>query len=95
VDVNLLTIEDTVHKNVVSSKDINIYVETKMEENGLSTTKFGLESVPFKLSKMHSVVSSQNIANKYNHENADAPSHGISSVIPNYNNTKLAILSET
>lgn len=35
-----------------------------MEENGLSTTKFGLEAVPFKLSKMHSVIESQNIANK-------------------------------
>lgn len=66
-----------------------------MEEHGLSTTKFGLESVPFKLSKMHSVIESQNIANKYNHKNADAPTHGISSVIPNFNNSKLAILSET
>jgi len=54
-----------------------------MDENGMSTTKFGLESVPFKLSKMHSVINTQNIANKYNHKNADAPGHGISTVIPN------------
>jgi len=65
-----------------------------MDENGLSTTKFGLESVPYKLSKVHSVVNTQNIANKFNHKNADVPNHGISTVIPNYNNTKLAILSE-
>lgn len=81
--MNILQIEEMVQKNVASSKDINIYVETKMEENGMSTTKFGLESVPFKLSKMHSVADTQNIANKYNHKNADSPSHGISTVIPN------------
>jgi len=66
-----------------------------MEENGISTTKFGLESVPYKLTKIHNVAETQSITNKYNHKNADSPSHGISTVISNYNNTKLAILSET
>lgn len=64
VDLQVFAVTDTVSKNVASAKDINVYVEQRVDEDGQCTTKFGLENVPFKLSKCSSVRDVQNLASK-------------------------------
>jgi len=64
LDTELFEVEDTVKKNVTNSKDINVYVEQQFSENNLTTTKFTLENVPFKLSKPSKLVQEQNITSK-------------------------------
>lgn len=84
IETELFEVEETIHKNVSNTKDINLYVEQKFVENGVTTTKFVLDSVPFKLSTANKLIQNQNITTKYAHyTGGEAPRHGISSVLSN------------
>jgi len=52
-------------------------------ENNVTSSKFVLDNVPFRLSKSNKLAETQNVSNKYSHKISEAPKQGISVVLPN------------